>query len=1066
MGGVDASLSDYFVTKKDGTWSGSMMPVHGHTQQRIVVYMWASPAGDEPKDAQSAWVFLTVPFATTSTATSTTTLQPVCNDFPDDVPKDLLLHGTKMQCEGNSLLFCHAAGYEQFAQACRLACAFCTSTTSTTASSSTTTVTDTTITYTSTSTTSVTSTTTTYTGSTSTSTSASSSTSTTTTGITTTSTPSTLTSTSTKVQNITTLLTTTSETEPYSITDDNACLKKGDEGFWTCADSEQTISCEYVCDDYDPADCGNGADEDTTFCVDWNNANGDDLFGDDMIDGGCATTMNGCCPDGKTEKEDAFGSNCNNGAHTGFVKTGDTGDWACPNSEDLIQCVYVCDGYDPADCGNGADEDETLCANWNGDGDGDGDDMFVGGCGSTMNGCCPDGETAKDDAYGSNCSDGANNDEPTASSCLKQGDAGSWKCTGSEQTIDCGSVCDELYPLDCANGADEDIGSGGSAAEGFCVIWKASTTAPANVTTTSTTTAAVTTTSTKAVDPAANCLKNGYAKDEEVTCQGSGQTIVCTYVCDGYVEADCENGIDEDAIFCDAWINGAPANTTTATSTTMTSVTTTTSTIVCAAGFQDDGYGGCNNIDECALDWANDDTVGPCDVHAKCTDTEGSFECECNSDYNGDGIKCLAECVSNPFICSDLAECSANDGCKCRRGYAGDGIECTDLNECTSSDATAYCDVHATCTNSVGSYKCECNTGWMGPGRVCIDVKECMTSPCPKEATCTEEEGSYSCQCNPGWTNTTEDHRDECYDIDECEVGVAQQVGDHGHTCDVSLGDINRPAALCTNLPGSFNCTCGAGYLASGTDDASRDSKCNDINECATSTPCEAAEGVECRNTQGSYVCECGDGWEGPGDKCWTTTTTSVSSTTTSVTSTTSSVSSTTSTVSSTTVSSTTTSVSTTTISSTTTSVSTTTVSSTTTSQTLTSTSMTSTTTTVTPPVSTTVPPTQGASRFDGDAGAGIWKLAPAIFGGLLVVLGLYLVLRRDKETKEVDRRNSAIVNEQFAMMQVTGDHEPKSPPQVGRMASTHHDRSATSEAMETVHHLRSLQNTLSSTEL
>lgn len=55
--------------------------------------------------------------------------------------------------------------------------------------------------------------------------------------------------------------------------------------------------------------------------------------------GGCGGTEFGCCPDGKTAKVDAKGTNCG----------------------------------------------------------------FIGGCRSTRFGCCPDGVTAKADAKGSNC---------------------------------------------------------------------------------------------------------------------------------------------------------------------------------------------------------------------------------------------------------------------------------------------------------------------------------------------------------------------------------------------------------------------------------------------------------------------------------------------------------------------------------------------------------------------------------------------------------------------------------------------------------------------------------------
>ena len=40
-----------------------------------------------------------------------------------------------------------------------------------------------------------------------------------------------------------------------------------------------------------------------------------------------------------------------------------------------------------------------------------------------------------------------------------------------------------------------------------------------------------------------------------------------------------------------------------------------------------------------------------------------------------------------------------------------------DKNECTNGESN--CDVNATCTNLIGSYKCDCNTGFTGNGTHC-----------------------------------------------------------------------------------------------------------------------------------------------------------------------------------------------------------------------------------------------------------------------------------------------------------------------------------------------------------
>ncbi|XP_066295683.1 nephronectin-like [Branchiostoma lanceolatum] len=70
----------------------------------------------------------------------------------------------------------------------------------------------------------------------------------------------------------------------------------------------------------------------------------------------------------------------------------------------------------------------------------------------------------------------------------------------------------------------------------------------------------------------------------------------------------------------------------------------------------------------------------PCHVKATCTNTDGSFCCNCSVGYTGDGFNCtdIDECMTSP--CHDNAAYTNTDGsfsCNCTNGYSGDGFNCT-----------------------------------------------------------------------------------------------------------------------------------------------------------------------------------------------------------------------------------------------------------------------------------------------------------------------------------------------------------------------------------------------------
>nr|BDT33004.1 DUF4215 domain-containing protein [Myxococcus sp. MH1] len=154
------------------------------------------------------------------------------------------------------------------------------------------------------------------------------------------------------------------------------------------------------------------------------------------------------------------------------------------------------------------------------------------------------------------------------------------------------------------------------------------------------------------------------------------------------------------------------------------------------------------------------------------------------------------------------------------------------------------CDDGNRTANDGCSTICQVEPGYtcQGSPSVCTDVNECTngTSQCSVNATCTNTPGSYTCTCKAGYSGNGR----TCNDVNECTNGTSQ--------C--------SPNATCTNTPGSYTCACKAGYSGNGR-------TCNDINECTNGTS-QCSVNATCSNTQGSYTCTCKAGYSGNGRTC------------------------------------------------------------------------------------------------------------------------------------------------------------------------------------------------------
>ena len=127
-------------------------------------------------------------------------------------------------------------------------------------------------------------------------------------------------------------------------------------------------------------------------------------------------------------------------------------------------------------------------------------------------------------------------------------------------------------------------------------------------------------------------------------------------------------------------------------------------------------------------------------------------------------------------------------------------------------------------------------------GGTCTDADECAAgTPCGSAAgaSCTNVVGTYVCTCPSGFSSPPTGGT--CADIDECSAGTP---------CGTVAG------TSCGNRVGGYICTCPRGFSAPASG-----GMCSDVDECAMGAPCGTVSGTTCSNTTGGYSCTCPAGY-------------------------------------------------------------------------------------------------------------------------------------------------------------------------------------------------------------
>ncbi|XP_033860556.1 fibulin-7 isoform X2 [Acipenser ruthenus] len=163
-------------------------------------------------------------------------------------------------------------------------------------------------------------------------------------------------------------------------------------------------------------------------------------------------------------------------------------------------------------------------------------------------------------------------------------------------------------------------------------------------------------------------------------------------------------------------------------------------------------------------------------------------------------------------------------------------------------------EVHFTCNPGyqlVGpsTRVCQENGIWTGANPVCKDISECSSNPCQNGGTCSEGVNHYRCSCPQNWSGS------------HCQHQVLTAPPEWSVMNDPGFSRKPR----CAKIDQTQHCSCDAGFHMSGTSD---NSICQDVNECEV-YKLDGAPRLcmhACVNIPGSYRCSCPAGYKILGD--------------------------------------------------------------------------------------------------------------------------------------------------------------------------------------------------------